>query len=137
MSIIDTLITNRQNGAKYNHTDLNRVENAFEYLQNRLNNEFGFNITLTIKKDWVRQDLGQMGAQTLIEQYRQNVITIRSALTLPAGIAETPASMRFITAEQANDIEKILQAVDDILNKIPSAYCHAGMIFAGQGGLRT
>ena len=131
MSVIDSLITNRTGGF-YNHTDLNRVEQAFEYLQNKMNSEYGFNLALTIKTNWTMADLAQVEARSAMETYRQNVATIRSALTLPAETPETPSTMRFLTAKEANDIEKILQAVEVLLNNISAAWFYSGEIYSGE-----
>lgn len=137
MSVIDTLVTNRGSTAKYNYTDLNRVEAAFEYLRDKMNGQFGFNLNLTIKKDWTRADLGQLGAQSLMEAYRQNVVKIRGAITQKAETPQTPNTMRNLTWQQANDIEKILQDVECLLERMPFAFRHSGTFSAGQGGLIT
>ncbi len=133
MSAIDTLITNRITGAKYNFTDLNRVEIAFEHLQERLNNEFGFNLSLVTKTDWTRNDLGQKGAQILMEQYRQNVIDIRAAITQRESTPQTPDSIRFLTYKQANEIEKILIDVEDALNRMELTFFYSNEITSGEG----
>ncbi len=128
MSIIDSLITDRISGF-YNHTDLNRVEQAFEYLQNKMNSEYGFNLALTIKTDWTKSD---NITESNIEAYRQNVATIRNAITVTAETPETPASMNKLTAKQANDIEKILQAVEVLLDNISAAWFYSGEIYSGE-----
>lgn len=131
MSIIDSLITNRIGGF-YNALDLNRVEQAFEYLRDKMNGEYGFALNLVIKTNWTMADLAQVGAYTAMEAYRQNVATIRSSLTMPTGTPETPATMRFLTAKEANDIEKILQAVEVLLNNISAAWFYSGEIYSGE-----
>lgn len=133
MSVIDTLVTGRVAGAKYNCTDLNRVETAFEYLRDKMNGQFGFNLNLTIKKNWTRNDLAQVGAQSLMEQYRQNVVKIRAAITQKAETPQAPDSMRFLTWAKANDIEKILQDVEWLLNKMQAAFLYSGEIYSGEG----
>lgn len=135
MSAIDTLITNRGAGSKYNYTDLNRVEAAFEWLRDRLNQDFGFNLSMTTKTDWTRQDLGQLGAQILMEQYRQNLVKIRGAITQKVETPQSPDSMRFLLAQEANDIELILIDIEELLNKMPHAWKHGGTCNSGQGGL--
>lgn len=137
MSVIDTLVTNRTAGAKYNYMDLNRVETAFEYLRDKMNGQFGFNLSLTIKKDWARTNLGQLGAQSLMEQYRQNLVAIRGAIAQMESTPQAPDSMRFLTWTKANDIEKILVDVETLLNKMPFAVRHSGSLNSGQGGLIT
>lgn len=137
MSAIDTLVTNRGSTAKYNYTDLNRVETAFEYLRDKMNGQFGFNLSLTIKKDWTRTGLGQLGAQSLMERYRLNVATIRGAIAQKAETPQAPDSMRFLTWAKANDIEKILQDVEWLLERMQFAFRHSGTFYSGQGGLIT
>lgn len=131
MSVIDSLITNRTGGF-YNHTDLNRVEQAFEYLRDKMNGEYGFDLNLVIKTNWTMADLAQTGAYTAMEAYRQNIATIRNAITMPTGTPETPSTMRFLTAKEANDIEKILQAVEVLLNNISAAWFYSNDIYSGE-----
>ena len=128
MSIIDSLITDRT-GGYYNVSDLNRVEQAFEYLQTKMNGEYGFNLNLTIKTDWTKSD---NITESNIEAYRQNVATIRSAITVTNDTPETPSTMRFLTAKEANDIEKILQAVEVLLDNISAAWFYSGEIYSGE-----
>ena len=126
MSVIDTLITDRTGGF-YNVSDLNRVEEAFSYLQNKMNGEYGFNLALTIKTDWTQSD--NITASN-IEAYRQNVAKIRNAITVTANTPQTPVSMNKLTAKQANDIEKILQAVEVLLDNISAAWFYSGEIYS-------
>ena len=128
MSIIDSLVTNRT-GGYYNVSDLNRVEQAFEYLQTKMNGEYGFNLALTIKTDWTKSD---NITESNIEAYRQNVATIRSAITVTNDTPETPSTMRFLTAKEANDIEKILQAVEVLLDNISAAWFYSNEIYSGE-----
>lgn len=128
MSVIDTLITDRKGGF-YNASDLNRVEEAFTYLQNKMNGEYGFNLNLTIKTDWKQSD---NITESNIEAYRQNVVEIRSAITITADTPETPSTIRFMTAQKANDIEKILQAVEVLLDNISAAWLYSNEIYAGE-----
>ena len=128
MSIIDSLVTNRT-GGYYNVSDLNRVEQAFEYLQTKMNGEYGFNLNLTIKTDWTKSD---NITESNIEAYRQNVATIRSAITVTNDTPDTPSTMRFLTAKEANDIEKILQAVEVLLDNISAAWFYSGEIYSGE-----
>lgn len=128
MSVIDTLITDRKGGF-YNVSDLNRVEEAFSYLRNKMNGEHGFNLALTIKTDWKQSD--NITASN-IEAYRQNVDKIRNAITVTADTPQTPESMSKLTAIQANDIEKILQAVEVLLNNISAAWLYSGEIYSGE-----
>lgn len=132
MSVIETLVTNRGAGASYNALDLNRVNEAFVYLRDKMNGEFGFNLDLFIKTDWTRYDLGQIGAQSLMEAYRQNVVKIRAAITQRATTPQAPSSMRFLNHQGANDIERILQDVEWLLVNAAAAWHFSGEIYGGE-----
>lgn len=113
----------------YNAADFNRIEEAFTYLRNKMNSEYGFNLALTIKTDWTKSD---NITESNIEAYRQNVATIRNAITVTANTPQTPESMNKLTAKEANDIEKILQAVEVLLNNISAAWIYSGEIYSGE-----
>ena len=138
MSIIESLVTDRGSGTKYNASDLNRVNEAFVYLRDKMNGQYGFNLSLTIKTDWTRNDLGQLGARTLMEAYRQNVVKIRAAIAQRESAPAVPDSMRFLTVQEANDIEKILQDTEWLLDRMAenidaawaSGIAHTGLFFA-------
>ena len=115
----------------YNATDLNRVNEAFVYLRDKMNGTYGFNLSLIIKTDWTRQDLGQLGAQTLMEQYRQNVVKIRGAITQITSTPAVPASMRFFTYQEANAIERILQDVEYLLSVMDTTFVSCGDAICG------
>ena len=128
MNIIDTLITNRTGGV-YNISDLNRVEEAFEYLRDKMNNSYGFNLAIPTKTNWTNTD---NVIHSDMERYRQNVAKIRDAIAMPVGTPQTPASMNKLTAKEANDIEKILQAVEVPLDNISAAWFYSGEIYSGE-----
>ena len=128
MNIIDTLITNRTGGV-YNISDLNRVEEAFEYLRDKMNNSYGFNLAIPTKTNWTNTD---NVIHSDMERYRQNVAKIRDAIAMPVGTPQTPASMNKLTAKEANDIEKILQAVEVLLDNISAAWFYSGEIYSGE-----
>ena len=128
MNIIDTLITNRT-GEVYNISDLNRVEEAFEYLRDKMNNSYGFNLAIPTKTNWTNTD---NVIHSDMERYRQNVAKIRDAIAMPVGTPQTPASMNKLTAKEANDIEKILQAVEVLLDNISAAWFYSGEIYSGE-----
>lgn len=129
------LVTDRGLGAKYNASDLNRINDAFVYLRDKMNGKCGFNLDLTIKTDWTRNDLGQIGAQSLMEAYRQNVVKIRAAITQVASTPPAPDSMRFLTYHEANNIERILEAVDDAITRLTAVFIRSAQATAYCGGV--
>lgn len=136
LSLKDTLITDRteadvaQRTAKghYNATDLNRVERAVQELAGRLN-AAGHNLAITVKSNWAINDIP---TQSDIERYRANIATIHAALAMLSTTPQTPNSMRFLTWAKANDIEKILQDVEDSLNRMELSFMYSGEIYAGE-----
>lgn len=126
------MITDRLPGAKYGFTDLNRVEAKIAELQNRLNADFGFAISLVTKTDWSRIDIPR---RAQMERYRQNVAAIRAAIAVYQTTPQTPDSIRFLTAQEANDIERILQDIDMLLNNTEAAWVYCGESYSGEGWL--
>lgn len=130
MSIIDTLVTDRT-GGYYNAADLNRVEAAVAYLMAQFNAlpgelaqylsekgvapdsifavPYSYPLELETKTDWMMTDFPTSLA---METYLQNVAVLRDALSLPDNTPELPESMDRLTHTGANNIERILQAVD-------------------------
>lgn len=136
MSLNDTLITDRtevdvaQKTAKghYNATDLNRVERAVQELAGRLN-VAGHNLAITVKINWAITDIPTLAD---MERYRNNIATIRTALAMLSSTPQTPNTMRNLTWQQANDIEKILHDVEDSLNRMELSFMYSGEIYAGE-----
>ena len=65
-------------------------------------------------------------------RYLEDVEAIRSALTVPASVPETPADMAGLTYEEANDIERILLAVDALVTNMIDAYLYSNEIVCGE-----
>ncbi len=130
MSIIDTLIIDRTDGA-YNATDLNRVGEAVAYVAARLT-AAGYSVPVLPKTDWTITDIPTI---TQMTRYISDVAIIRAALAVKPTTPPVPPDMDDLTAEEANDIERILQDVDELITKMVAAYRHAGTFCAGQGGL--
>ena len=111
MSIIDTLITDRAAPGPYDWRDFNRVAEAVEYVVNRLS-EIGYRADVLTKTDWTRQGI-QSRAQ--MERYIANIKAVRAALWLQNSV---PDSIRRLTYEGANEIERILSDAEDEINRM-------------------
>lgn len=111
----------------YNASDLNRVGLAYEFIVNLLA-EMGYSVPgyVTSKTDWVNTDIPTIQQ---CEQYINNVSAIRTRLDL---IMELPEDMRFLTYEEANQIERLLVAAQDLLNRIMATYVYCGQPYCGQ-----
>lgn len=120
---------NANHKGAYNYTDLNRVENAVKTLADLLN-ACGYPVkTLATRTNWSASDTPTMTDMT---RYLENVRIIRAAFhTLPT-TPQAPASMRALTYDKANAIERILADVDTLLNNMIASYTYSGDIFGGE-----
>ena len=128
MSIIDTLITDRTRGDYYNITDLNRVGQAMRYVAARLR-ACGFDVVVTPRTDWVWTDRATPAAA---KRYLNNLRKIRKALVLFASTPNVPSGKRPFTAEEANDIEKILIDVEDMVQRTMQCWYFCGDLYTGE-----
>ena len=130
MSILNTLITNRVPGATYGWRDMNRVAEAMEYVAKRLQ-VYGHSIEVTPQR-FTREDLP---FQAVFDHYLDQLRKLRGALTLFITTPAVPgvnASRPYMTVQEANDIEKILLDIDQMLNNIADAWFYSGEIYAGE-----
>ena len=112
----------------YNAADLNRVGNAVNYIAGRLE-DAGYAVPVNPKIDWLESDIPTESGMT---RYLADVEAIRSALTVPASVPGTPADMDGLTYEEANDIERILLAVDALITNMIDAYLYSNEIVCGE-----
>lgn len=112
----------------YNASDLNRVGAAVAYVAGRLNG-YGYTVTVNPKQDWTGSDIptaGQMAA------YLRDVATLRGSIAVMASTPPTPDSASGLTWREANDIERILLDVDELLTRIAAAWFYSGELYAGE-----
>ena len=112
----------------YNYTDMNRVESAVEYVANRLT-EAGYIIIPVVKKNWAKTDKPTLAD---FNRYMKNISDIRSALATYETTPDAPTTERKLSFQTANDIEKILMDVDDLISKMMSAYFYSGDLYSGE-----
>ena len=112
----------------YNYTDLNRVGEAILYVADRLK-ATGNDIMVSPKTDWTREDIpspAQMG------HYLEQIQIIRDALAVYQTTPAVPADMEGLTHNEANDIEKILLDVDELITNMIAAYYYSGELYGGE-----
>ena len=144
MSIIDTLITDRTaqdvalGTAKghYNATDLNRVGEATRYIADRLNG-YGYAVSVTGRSDWTVTDIPRQGDMDTylgdIRALREAIAVMESTPEVPARIgASAPGAKDGVNWARANDIEKILEDLDLLINNMAAAWFYCGEIFCGE-----
>ena len=113
----------------YNASDLNRVEAAVQYVANQMI-ELGYPISLSTVTSWSKSS--KPNANDL-QRYFSNVAKLRAMFPVYGTTPATPSSnMATFNHEKANDLEKILLDVDDLLNKMAAAWFYTGDLFAGE-----
>lgn len=112
----------------YNASDLNRVGNAIRYIAGRLE-DAGYAVPVNPKIDWLESDIPTYSD---MEIYLNNVEIIRGTLTVPPATPEVPDDMETLTYEEANDIERILLAVDALITNMINAYFYSNEIVCGE-----
>ena len=130
MSILDTLITGRVPGATYDWTDMNRVAEAMEYVAERLQS-CGWNITVNPRR-FTREDFP---TEAVFEHYIKQIRKLHNTLTLFLTTPAVPSVSRgrpYMTVQEANDIEKILLDIEDMVRRTEAAYYYSGDVFAGE-----
>ena len=112
----------------YNATDLNRVGNAVTYVAGRLE-EAGYAPDIDPKIDWTVSDIP---TESQMETYLDNVRALRNALTVPDSVPQVPSDMDNLTYQEANDIERIILAVDALITNMMDAWFYSNEGFCGE-----
>lgn len=112
----------------YNHTDMNRVESAVEYVANRLT-EAGYGVIPVVKKNWSATDKPTLDD---LKRYMKNVSDIRAALTTFETTPDAPTTEKRLSFQSANALEQILIDVDDLISRMIDAYFYSGDLYCGE-----
>ena len=114
----------------YNVYDLNRVGSALNYMRDRLAEASYISpYAFTAKTNWVRSD---MPNATDLTYYLDCVSQIREAFSVYVATPPTPQDRGALSWQEANDIEKILFDVDELLKNMLAARFHCGDVFSGE-----
>ena len=111
----------------YNATDLNRVGAAINYVAAELAAN-GYAVTVNPKTDWTDTDIPTAAQMTA---YLADITALRSVLAVPSDTPPAPADMAMLDYKKANNIERILFAVDAIIQKMIAVYVRSGVWNAG------
>ena len=128
MSVIDTLITDRDINTFYNASDLNRVGEAIQYIADKIY-ALGYEIHVSPKTNWVEADIPLSDQMT---HYLEDLRTIRAVLTQPQRTPPVPSDMERLLYTEANDIETILSITDSLIEWMVSIFYFTGDLFAGE-----
>jgi len=112
----------------YNASDLNRVGEAILYVANRLK-VAGNDIEVSPKTDWTREDIPSPAP---LAHYLEQIQAVRSVLAVYQTTPAVPTDMDGLTHGEANDIEKILVDVDQLITNMIAAYFYSGELYGGE-----
>lgn len=157
MSVIDTLITDRSaadyqlwqtlkalgwsgmsseqqaqwvaglKGA-YNASDLNRVQEAMEYLAGVFSS-YGYTVSLQVMPTWSDSDIPTEAQMTA---YLSNLAALRGVLAVLPTTPATPESMELLTYVEANNIEQILVDINQLLENMAASWFYSGEVYCGE-----
>lgn len=111
----------------YNATDLNRVEAAVKAIAAELNSA-GYAVEIT-PQTFAESDIIRRAQWA---QYLSNVQTLRDAIVVRATTPELPAADAKLDYVGANNIEKILADLDELLGWMTYSRKYCGTFAAGQ-----
>ena len=112
--------------AAYNYTDLNRVGQAVTFLRDEML-ALDIHVSVYPKTDWTVNDTP---SPTQMTTYLQNVETLRAAL--PLDTEATPTTMRWLSIQKMNTIERILSDVSQMVLNIQNAWFGCGEVCCGE-----
>lgn len=113
----------------YSYRDLNRVERITEFIAIRLR-AFGHILPdMTHKMDWTYTDVFTIED---MERYLNNIAVIREPLLQYLDVPEVPKTSDRFDFNLANDIEKILVAVDELSGIQSEPRYFVGELFSGE-----
>jgi len=112
----------------YNFADLNRVENAVQYIAEHLR-EYNYPVELLEVRTWKAADVPTLTDMT---RYLENIRRIRNAFVTLTTTPQVPATMKNLTYTDANAIEQILFDVDLLMGNMISSFVQCGEVFGGE-----
>lgn len=116
------------NKGAYTYRDLNRVENAVEYVAARLR-EFGYLKNALTIRSWGVEDKPN---ESDFARYFANVAMLRDAIAVWETTPDAPRGVVGFDTSKANALERILVDVDQILDLISDAWFFSGDTYSGE-----
>ena len=111
----------------YNASDLNRVGEAINYLKDLLSSA-GYYIKGEAKVDFTEMAIP---TREQLEHYLDMLGRVRKAIKVYPSTPELPTSMDALNYRSANNIEKMLLDVEELLFKLQQSYMYCGELYCG------
>lgn len=127
---MNNMVTNRANSnTYYNYTDLNRVEGAVREVADMLTAE-GYYVTVTVKTNWARTT---RPTENQMNRYIGNILLIERQFPQSRinGI-KLPESMKNLNYIGANNIEKFLESIMEIVSDMTENYRQCNAFVCGE-----
>lgn len=112
----------------YNYIDLNRVEGWCKYLSDLLNS-YGYDNLINEKTDWNVKDI-QTPEQ--MKRYLNNVKILMETFVLKNDTPQLPESIDKLTFQKANDIEKILFDINELIENMEAMFRYSDTFYSGE-----
>lgn len=135
MSVIDTLVFDRTasdvsggtDKGYYNFTDANRVQEAVEYVVDRIT-EKGYNVTIQTGISFYEDQIFRTSGFT---DWLNNLSAVYGVFTLDASIKRPPSSLQNFGYLTANSIEEMLYHVNDSIDRLDKTPVPCGLAECG------
>jgi hypothetical protein len=112
----------------YNDADLNRVGEAINYLGGLLNT-YGYFNTAKARTDWY---VGEKPNPKQMAEYIENLNKLKRCFIVYASTPEIPNDMVNLVVKEANDIEKYLYDIDEILKKTLAMFRYSNTFYSSE-----
>ena len=119
---------NRDYKGAYTYRDMNRVEEAVQYVAQRLQ-DFGYAPDILYTRTWTVQDCP---TERDLARYFGNVASLRSAISVGDSTPEAPDSVIGFDVDGANALEQILVDIDRILSRIATCWFYSGDLYSSE-----
>ena len=128
----ETPVTNRTSTSKYNYTDPNRVDNNSRYLEEYIEANIGYPITLDA---YTTQTVNSLPTNALINLLEGNINAIKDAIGFtPTGwqaLSEAWAGGQAFLFTDANNLETDLTLLKTMAENIYAAMVYCGTFYCG------
>lgn len=125
--LLASLITNRDRGAYYNASDINRISAVINCLSGEMLT-MGYAAAANLADDWTMDDIFyNSNAKQIMDALKR----LKSQLASNKFSFIVPNNMNGLNYVQANEIEKMLALVSELIEAIQSAYLQCGVEQAG------
>lgn len=114
----------------YTHVDLNRVGNAMAYLRKQLNLN-GYSVNIDPYTEWPEN---YIPSPDELAYYLECVKLLRDSLTVSSNTPECPNSIDYLGYIEANNIEKILIDIENLLESLRKIFLRSGVTWAVSSG---